>query len=177
MGQPNRNLLISFATIFGLGVTSVGSAATPELSAERCNAAEALIRYLASVGITGLGEPASNLRSAPEEPILMQWPGGLPPREILVGLNEEHPKSVLACSGVKRLANNRGLALARNEALPSGAAVYSYVSLPTLSSDGKSAASVVVNRLSSGHGSKHVVTLSKQSGEWKVGDSFIVSFS
>jgi hypothetical protein len=170
-----RTVGITACAIVGLGLATVGSASTPEVSAERCNAAEALVRTLATGSATALGEPAPNLRSAPDQSVFASWPGGPPPREILAGLNEERPKSVLQCASVQRLARKTGLEVVSGEAGPArGEAYTAYASLPALSSDGTSAASVV-STLRGGHGITQVLTLTKQAGRWKVAASFIVS--
>lgn len=167
----------AFGAVVALGLVSVASAATPEADAERCRAAEALVRHVATGDAAALGEPAHSLRSASDQSIFASWPGGPPPREILVGLSEEPAQSVLQCSRVKRLARKTGLAIVRANAGSSGSAVTTvYASLPALSSDGLAAASVVSSMIGFG-GVTQVVTLTKKSGEWEVSGRLLVSFS
>lgn len=172
-----RTFGITTGAILGLGLATAGSASPAKENAERCSAAEALVRTLATGSASALGEPASNLRSAPDQSIFAGWPGGPPPREILVGLNDEHPLSVLECSGVKRLARKHRLAIVRGEQSPFGNEGYTaYASLPALSSDGTSAASVV-STVRGMHGITQVLILTKQSGRWKVTGNMLVSLS
>jgi len=140
-------------------------------------AAEAVIRYAAEGGAAALGRPAPSLRTVRDDVVFQGWPGGPPPREILMSLNAQHQPSVLDCPGVKRTASKSGLKIAPNggEAKPKG--VYTaYASLPALSSDGATAASVL-NTDMGGRGATQVVTLSKQAGKWVVSGHLVVAFS
>ena len=147
-GRAFRTVCIASSAILSMGFGSVGTAATPKVSAERCSAAEALIGSLLEGRATALGAPAHNLRSASDQSIFANWPGGPPPREILASLNDEHPPSVLECSNVIRFARKKGLAILRDQAPPTGKGAETvFASLPALSADGTHAASVVTTMM------------------------------
>jgi hypothetical protein len=169
--------IVMLGAFLALGAGPASTVSASSLDDERCSAAEAVIGHVAAGGATVLGAPAPNLRGARDELVFQGWPGGPPPREILVGLSEEHPPSVLECPGTKRLARKMGLAIRPNDDTGDQASTFTaYASLPTLSSDRTSAASVV-NTVMGGRGNTQLVTLIKHSGKWKVSGHIILSFS
>lgn len=163
--------------VLGLGLGPATPAATAEAMADRCLAAEAVVRYAADAGARALGRPAPSLGTVKDDVIFQAWPSGPPPREIFTGLNAEQQRSVLDCPLLENAAVKAGLQIAPKAGDPIPTGVYAaYASLPVLSSDRTVAASVI-NTTMGGRGATEVVVLTRRLERWSVSDHFVVAFS